>query len=133
MRHISGTDLASCGKQTRIPQGIKSITPWLFWQPQHIQSISHHRSPTQRMAEKSTWWGMERNSRRRRLWRSSRRLMRKSLTQPIWPGKLKEERVTTACRTIGGHKMHIFTANIHIFHSRYRRCVLITNEFHEFC
>jgi hypothetical protein len=29
--------------------------------------------------------------------------------------------------------MHIFTANIPIFHSRYRRYVLITNEFHEFC
>jgi hypothetical protein len=23
--------------------------------------------------------------------------------------------------TVGGHKMHIFTANIPIFHSRYRR------------
>jgi hypothetical protein len=28
--------------------------------------------------------------------------------------------------------MHIFTANIPIFHSRYRRQVLITNEFHKF-
>jgi hypothetical protein len=34
---------------------------------------------------------------------------------------------------VGGHKMHIFTANIPTFHSRYRRYVLITNEFHEFC
>jgi hypothetical protein len=34
---------------------------------------------------------------------------------------------------VGGHKMHIFTANIPIFHSRYRGYVLITNEFHEFC
>jgi hypothetical protein len=33
----------------------------------------------------------------------------------------------------GDHKMHIFTANIHIFHSRYRRKVLITNKLHEFC
>jgi hypothetical protein len=29
--------------------------------------------------------------------------------------------------------MHIFTANIPTFHSRYRRYVLITNEFHKFC
>jgi hypothetical protein len=34
---------------------------------------------------------------------------------------------------VGGHKMHIFTANILIFHSRYRRYVLITNEFYKFC
>jgi hypothetical protein len=33
---------------------------------------------------------------------------------------------------VSGHKMHIFTANIPIFHARYRRWVLITNEFHEF-
>jgi hypothetical protein len=29
--------------------------------------------------------------------------------------------------------MHIFTTNIPTFHSRYRKYVLITNEFHEFC
>jgi hypothetical protein len=29
--------------------------------------------------------------------------------------------------------MHIFTASIPTFHSRYRRYVLITNEFHKFC
>jgi hypothetical protein len=34
---------------------------------------------------------------------------------------------------VGGHKMHTFTANIIIFDSRYRRSMLITNEFHEFC
>jgi hypothetical protein len=34
---------------------------------------------------------------------------------------------------VGGHKMHIFTTNIPTFHARYRRLVLITNEFHEFC
>jgi hypothetical protein len=34
---------------------------------------------------------------------------------------------------VGGHKMHIFIVNIPIFHSRYRRYVLIINEFHEFC
>jgi hypothetical protein len=34
---------------------------------------------------------------------------------------------------VGGHKMHIFTTNIPTFHSRYRKWVLITNEFHEFC
>jgi hypothetical protein len=34
---------------------------------------------------------------------------------------------------VGSHKMHIFTVNIPIFHSRYERKVLITNEFHEFC
>jgi hypothetical protein len=39
----------------------------------------------------------------------------------------------SACEPVGGHKMHIFTANIHTFHSRYRRYVLITNEFYEFC
>jgi hypothetical protein len=33
---------------------------------------------------------------------------------------------------VGAHKMHIFTANIHTFHSRYRRYALITNEFHKF-
>jgi hypothetical protein len=33
----------------------------------------------------------------------------------------------------GGHKMHIFTTNIPTFYSRYRRYVLIINEFHEFC
>jgi hypothetical protein len=33
---------------------------------------------------------------------------------------------------VGSHKMHIFTANISTFHSRYRRLVFITNEFHEF-
>jgi hypothetical protein len=35
--------------------------------------------------------------------------------------------------TIGGHKKHIFIVNIPIFHSRCRRYVLITNEFHKFC
>jgi hypothetical protein len=35
--------------------------------------------------------------------------------------------------SLGGHKMHRFTTNIPIFDSRYRRSVLITNEFHEFC
>jgi hypothetical protein len=35
--------------------------------------------------------------------------------------------------SVGGHKMHIFTANIPAFHSRYRRYVLNTNEFHKFC
>jgi hypothetical protein len=34
---------------------------------------------------------------------------------------------------VGGQKMHIFTANIPIFHSRYIRFVLITNRFHVFC
>jgi hypothetical protein len=34
---------------------------------------------------------------------------------------------------VGGYKMHIFTTNIPTFHSRYRRLVSITNEFHEFC
>jgi hypothetical protein len=34
---------------------------------------------------------------------------------------------------VGGHKMYIFIANIPTFHSRYRRKVFITNEFHEFC
>jgi hypothetical protein len=33
---------------------------------------------------------------------------------------------------VGGHKMHIFIVNIHIFYLRYRIYVLITNEFHEF-
>jgi hypothetical protein len=28
---------------------------------------------------------------------------------------------STAARTIGGHKMHIFTTNIPTFYSRYRR------------
>jgi hypothetical protein len=31
---------------------------------------------------------------------------------------------------VGGHKMHIFTATIPTFYSRYRRYVLITNEFY---
>jgi hypothetical protein len=35
--------------------------------------------------------------------------------------------------SIGGHKMNIFTINIPIFQSRYRRSVPITNEFREFC
>jgi hypothetical protein len=34
---------------------------------------------------------------------------------------------------VGGHKMHLFTANIPTFYLRYRKYVLITNEFHEFC
>jgi hypothetical protein len=34
---------------------------------------------------------------------------------------------------VGGHKMHIFTANIPTFHARYQRYLLITNEFAEFC
>jgi hypothetical protein len=34
---------------------------------------------------------------------------------------------------VGGHKMHIFTANIPTFHAGYRRYVPITNEFHVFC
>jgi hypothetical protein len=33
---------------------------------------------------------------------------------------------------VGCHKMHKFTVNISIFHSRYKNYVLITNEFHEF-
>jgi hypothetical protein len=55
-----------------------------------------------RVVEKSTWWGMEKNSRRRPLRRSSRRLKKKSLVQPIWPGNLTgletKERSTMACR-----------------------------------
>jgi hypothetical protein len=35
--------------------------------------------------------------------------------------------------TVDGHKIHIFTTNIFKFHSKHRRYVLITNEFHEFC
>jgi hypothetical protein len=35
--------------------------------------------------------------------------------------------------TIGGYKIYISTANIPKFHSRYRRYVLITNKFDEFC
>jgi hypothetical protein len=35
--------------------------------------------------------------------------------------------------SVGGHKLHIFTANIRTFHSRYGRYVIITNEFHELC
>jgi hypothetical protein len=34
---------------------------------------------------------------------------------------------------VGGHKTHIFTTNIPTSHSRFRRQVTITNEFHEFC
>jgi hypothetical protein len=34
---------------------------------------------------------------------------------------------------VGGHKMHIFIANIPTLHSRYRRYALITNKFHKFC
>jgi hypothetical protein len=34
---------------------------------------------------------------------------------------------------VGGHEIHIFTANIPTLHVRYRREVAITNEFHEFC
>jgi hypothetical protein len=34
---------------------------------------------------------------------------------------------------VGGYKMHIFTISIPTFHSRYRRSVLSTNEFQEFC
>jgi hypothetical protein len=37
------------------------------------------------------------------------------------------------CGGVGSYKMHIFTVNIPTFHSRYRRYVPITNEFHEFC
>jgi hypothetical protein len=37
------------------------------------------------------------------------------------------------CGGVGGPKMYIFTANIPTFHARYRKWVLITNEFHEFC
>jgi hypothetical protein len=73
--------LNELGRQARIPRGIKLITPWLFQQPQQIQSTSHHRSLTLREVEKSTWWGMERNSRIRWSRRSSRRLKRKSIMQ----------------------------------------------------
>jgi hypothetical protein len=49
---------------------------------------------------------------------------------------LKDEQ-NSKCVCVGGgvgsHKMHIFTINIPTFHSSYRRDVLITNEFHEFC
>jgi hypothetical protein len=47
MRHNSDTDLARWGRRSRIPRGIKPITPWLFRQPQQIQSTSHHWNPTQ--------------------------------------------------------------------------------------
>jgi hypothetical protein len=33
---------------------------------------------------------------------------------------------------VDGHKMHIFIVNIPIFHSRYKRYVLIINEFSKF-
>jgi hypothetical protein len=35
--------------------------------------------------------------------------------------------------SVGGHKMHIYTAKMLTFHVRYRRYVLVTNEFHKFC
>jgi hypothetical protein len=46
---------------------------------------------------------------------------------------LRDEQNSKCVGGVDGHKMHIFTANIPTFHSRYRRYVLITNEFHEFC
>jgi hypothetical protein len=46
---------------------------------------------------------------------------------------LRDEQNSKCVGAVGGHKMHIFTTNIPTFHSRYRRYVLITNEFHEFC
>jgi hypothetical protein len=42
---------------------------------------------------------------------------------------LRDEQNSKCVGGVGGHKMHIFTANITIFHSIYRRYVLITNEF----
>jgi hypothetical protein len=42
-------------------------------------------------------------------------------------------RKTLSVGGVGSHKMHIFTVNTPTFHSRYRRYVLITYEFHEFC
>jgi hypothetical protein len=34
---------------------------------------------------------------------------------------------------VGGHKTTIFTANISIFHMRYREYMTISDEFYEFC
>jgi hypothetical protein len=45
----------------------------------------------------------------------------------------QSQNVSSIWIIVGSHKMHIFIANIPTFHSRYRRYVLITNEFYEFC
>jgi hypothetical protein len=58
-----------------------------------------------RSVEKSTWWGTERNSQRRLSRRSSERLTRIPLAQPIWPGRLKEERGIMACKMTLVHQM----------------------------
>jgi hypothetical protein len=46
--------------------------------------------------------------------------------------KSRQDSMRYTFDVVGGHKMHIFTANIPTFYSRYRRYVLITNKFHEF-
>jgi hypothetical protein len=81
------------------PTGDKAGHTWLFQQPQQMQSTSCHQSLTPRVIEKSTWSGTERNSWSRPPRRSSGRLTRKLLGQPIWPRMPKKERGTTTCRT----------------------------------
>jgi hypothetical protein len=45
----------------------------------------------------------------------------------------RKAKLVLTCIIVGGYKIHIFTANIPTFHSRYSRYVPVTNEFHEFC
>jgi hypothetical protein len=53
----------------------------------HILAIlAATTDPIYQLSPKSTWWGMEKNPRRRPLRRSSRRLKNKSLAEPICPG-----------------------------------------------
>jgi hypothetical protein len=49
-------------------------------------------------------WGMERKSQKRRSKRSGERLMRNSLAQRNWAGRLKDERGTTTCKMTRVHR-----------------------------
>jgi hypothetical protein len=46
-----------------------------------------------------------------------------------WGDRRVTDRILRGNAIVGDHKMHIFTANIPTFHSRYRsRCLLLTNS-----
>jgi hypothetical protein len=45
----------------------------------------------------------------------------------------RKAKLGLTCIIVDGYKRHIFTINIPRFHSRYKRYVPVTNDFHEFC
>jgi hypothetical protein len=96
---------------------LKDTTLIVFTKPKVIPEVRRNPSPSLNDIQNLTNSTLERQA------KSTDELLHRLIEE--WDGK--------NMMIVGGHKMHIFTANILIFHSRYGRYMLITNELHEFC